>query len=75
MVSTTIFIKIVLLMLVSAEVMFSPIFGAKILFIPSNFNPRAAVHQGIRKWREFQLHDVPGRRRGTLRQLAKHVCG
>ena len=38
MVSTIIFTKTFVLMLISAQVMFSPIFGAKILFIPANFN-------------------------------------
>ena len=38
MVSTTICTKTVVLMLISAEVIIAPIFGAKILFISANFN-------------------------------------
>jgi len=38
MASTSICTKTVVLMLISAEVMFAPIFGAKILFIPANVN-------------------------------------
>ena len=38
MVSTTICAKTFVLMLLSADVMFAPIFGAKIVFFPTNFN-------------------------------------
>ena len=38
MVLTSICTKTVVLMLISIQVMFAPIFGAKILFLPANFN-------------------------------------
>ena len=38
MVLTSICTKTVVLLMVSAQVMFAPIFGAKILFLPTNFN-------------------------------------
>jgi len=38
MISTTICTKTVVLMLISAQVMFAPIFGANILFFPANVN-------------------------------------
>ena len=38
MVSTAICVKTVMFMLIGAEVMFAPIFGAKVLFFPANVN-------------------------------------
>ena len=86
------FLVVVLVMLNSDRTV-TPVFGAKILFIPNHVNshvlyfsrlaadltqfghvtrvlapanarvPSDQFRRGGRKWREFQLHEVPGGRR------------